>query len=572
MTTTSAQPTKRLTERQQLALALAESTRDCPVDALIANKVSPSSSSSESDGETDDDNDQRDQQSEDQDMEEKEQNDEKKNKKKNTTTRKLSPKNAKHPQQLQVPMSRQQKELAKLAPWAWDPLVSRHAPGPSALRDFSEVLPSSGVKHKPRATMMTPTAARPALKATFGSLTGSAKNKKAEKEKENVVPSPPLLKNIVASSTNNDAAKKSSNTANTKAVSGGAKRKTAAAENTPKTPAVDAVATKKVRKNAASNAEKVAAATKKEEEKIEKEKEIPATAIATKKRSTIAASRGKKGGAVATEEPKTAPQKRTQKSEQITPVAFELEPASGAESNKKSGEKNLKRSAVNAAGATTDTVVPATAAKGARGKKAAVIIDTPVVTAKKKLNLQTPGATTVENNNNDNKRKAVVAEREAAGTAAKSLNPSTKKRKKDSGVDTTAVGTKDSKLDPSKLVPPEFQQRQLTPEERKERRDKFWVFLETIKVRPPKESSVLVKEAIPLHKLYQSFCFATGRIAREAFNPTDAAATRKQGFAKVTLSSSRQYEDEDEGAASLARRVRLVPMSQSLRIAVRALK
>ena len=540
------------------------------MDALIANKVSPSSSSSESDGETDDDDDQQDQQSEDQDMEEKEQNDDKKNKKKNTTTRKLSPKNAKHPQQLQVPMSRQQKELAKLAPWAWDPLVSRHAPGPSALRDFSEVLPSSGVKHKPRATMMTPTAARPALKATFGSLTGSAKNKKAEKEKENVVPSPPLLKNIVASSTNNDAAKKSSNTANTKAVSGGAKRKTAAAEKTPKTPAVDAVATKKVRKNAASNAEKVAAATKKEEEKIEKEKEIPATAIATKKRSTIAASRGKKG-AVATEEPKTAPQKRTQKSEQITPVAFELEPASGAESNKKSGEKNLKRSAVNAAGATTDTVVPATAAKGARGKKAAVIIDTPVVTAKKKLNLQTPGATTVENNN-DNKRKAVVAEREAAGTAAKKLNPSTKKRKKDSGVDTTAVGTKDSKLDPSKLVPPEFQQRQLTPEERKERRDKFWVFLETIKVKPPKESSVLVKEAIPSHKLYQSFCFATGRIAREAFNPTDAAAIRKQGFAKVTLSSSRQYEDEDEGAASLARRVRLVPMSQSLRIAVRALK
>ena len=570
MTTTSAQPTKRLTERQQLALALAESTRDCPVDALIANKVSPSSSSSESDGETDDDDDQQDQQSEDQDMEEKEQNDDKKNKKKNTTTRKLSPKNAKHPQQLQVPMSRQQKELAKLAPWAWDPLVSRHAPGPSALRDFSEVLPSSGVKHKPRATMMTPTAARPALKATFGSLTGSAKNKKAEKEKENVVPSPPLLKNIVGSSANNDAAKKSLNTTNTKAVSGGAKRKTAAAENTPKTPAVDAVATKKVRKNAASNAEKVAAATKKEEEKIEKEKEIPATAIATKKRSTIAASRGKKG-AVATEEPKTAPQKRTQKSEQITPVAFELEPASGAESNKKSGEKNLKRSAVNAAGATTDTVVPATAAKGARGKKAAVIIDTPVVTAKKKLNLQTPGATTVENNN-DNKRKAVVAEREAAGTAAKKLNPSTKKRKKDSGVDTTAVGTKDSKLDPSKLVPPEFQQRQLTPEERKERRDKFWVFLETIKVRPPKENSVLVKEAIPSHKLYQSFCFATGRIAREAFNPTDAAATRKQGFAKVTLSSSRQYEDEDEGAASLARRVRLVPMSQSLRIAVRALK
>ena len=60
--------------------------------------------------------------------------------------------------------------------------------------------------------------------------------------------------------------------------------------------------------------------------------------------------------------------------------------------------------------------------------------------------------------------------------------------------------------------------------------------------------------------------------ANAKLEPTDAAATRKQGFAKVTLSSSRRYEDEDEGAASLARRVRLVPMSQSLRIAVRALK
>ena len=36
--------------------------------------------------------------------------------------------------------SRQAKELASLAPWAWDPLVGKHAPGPSALRDFSEVV------------------------------------------------------------------------------------------------------------------------------------------------------------------------------------------------------------------------------------------------------------------------------------------------------------------------------------------------------------------------------------------------------------------------------------------------
>ena len=36
--------------------------------------------------------------------------------------------------------SRVAKELASLAPWAWDPLVETHAPGPSALQDFSEVV------------------------------------------------------------------------------------------------------------------------------------------------------------------------------------------------------------------------------------------------------------------------------------------------------------------------------------------------------------------------------------------------------------------------------------------------
>ena len=36
--------------------------------------------------------------------------------------------------------SRQAKELASLAPWAWDPLVGKHAPGPSALRDFEDVV------------------------------------------------------------------------------------------------------------------------------------------------------------------------------------------------------------------------------------------------------------------------------------------------------------------------------------------------------------------------------------------------------------------------------------------------
>jgi len=36
--------------------------------------------------------------------------------------------------------SRVERELASLAPWAWDPRAGTHAPGPSALRDFSEVV------------------------------------------------------------------------------------------------------------------------------------------------------------------------------------------------------------------------------------------------------------------------------------------------------------------------------------------------------------------------------------------------------------------------------------------------
>ena len=545
---TPTQPTIRLTERQQLALALAESTRDCPADALMMNKTSSSSSDDDEEDDADDDD----------DDERKEQ--QKKKKKKKNTTRKASPNNAKQPQQPQAPMSRQQKELAKLAPWAWDPLVSRHAPGPSALRDFSEVLPSSEVKHKARVTM-TPTASRPALKPTTVSLTGSAKNKKAEKEKENVAPSPTFSKNIGTTT-----AKKSSNTRNTKAhpSGGGAKRK--AAENNPKMQGGGAsvanntnvvVTTKKARKNATTSGENVATSTKKEEEKLEKEKEAPATTVVTKKRSTIAGSRGKKDAAatatMAAEEPKTAPQKRTQKSEQITPVAFELEPASGTES------KNLKKSAA-AATATSDTVVPTTDAKGAQGKKALATTATPVVRAKKKLNLQTPGAT-VENNN---ETKAFVVD--SAAVAEAKQTPLTKKRKK-SNSPGSKTGAKETKVDPSALVPPEFQQRQLTPEERKERRDKFWVYLETIKVKPPKESAALLKEAMPSHRLYQSFCFATGRITRDVVKTTTTTiptATTK-GFVRVTSSSSL---DED----ALARRVRLVPMSRSLRMAVRALK
>ena len=37
-------------------------------------------------------------------------------------------------------MSRVEKELASLAPWAWDPLVGKHAPGSAMMRDFTEVV------------------------------------------------------------------------------------------------------------------------------------------------------------------------------------------------------------------------------------------------------------------------------------------------------------------------------------------------------------------------------------------------------------------------------------------------
>ena len=35
--------------------------------------------------------------------------------------------------------SRRERELASLAPWAWDPKVETHKPGRAMMRDFSEV-------------------------------------------------------------------------------------------------------------------------------------------------------------------------------------------------------------------------------------------------------------------------------------------------------------------------------------------------------------------------------------------------------------------------------------------------
>ena len=38
-----------------------------------------------------------------------------------------------------VKPSRRERELASLAPWAWDPNVDKHRPGRAMMRDFTEV-------------------------------------------------------------------------------------------------------------------------------------------------------------------------------------------------------------------------------------------------------------------------------------------------------------------------------------------------------------------------------------------------------------------------------------------------
>ena len=40
--------------------------------------------------------------------------------------------------------SRRERELASLAPWAWDPKVETHKPGRAMMRDFSEVRRTKG--------------------------------------------------------------------------------------------------------------------------------------------------------------------------------------------------------------------------------------------------------------------------------------------------------------------------------------------------------------------------------------------------------------------------------------------
>jgi hypothetical protein len=49
-------------------------------------------------------------------------------------------------------LSRRDKELAALAPWAWDPNVGKHKPGRAMMRDFSEARAPPRRRARPRTT------------------------------------------------------------------------------------------------------------------------------------------------------------------------------------------------------------------------------------------------------------------------------------------------------------------------------------------------------------------------------------------------------------------------------------
>lgn len=110
----------RLTERQQLAMAMAESASMAPVGAMVAATPGGVTGGSGS------------------------------KRRAEVVTPVMGPKTPCTPDgalygaisqgRASAKRSRVAKELASLAPWAWDPLVGTHAPGPSALRDFSEVV------------------------------------------------------------------------------------------------------------------------------------------------------------------------------------------------------------------------------------------------------------------------------------------------------------------------------------------------------------------------------------------------------------------------------------------------
>ena len=83
--------------------------------------------------------------------------------------------------------SRVEKELASLAPWAWDPRVGRHAPGPSALRDFSEVVADgvaarvANARTKPREKTTREKETKRASATTVTKTTGTKSRERSSK-------------------------------------------------------------------------------------------------------------------------------------------------------------------------------------------------------------------------------------------------------------------------------------------------------------------------------------------------------------------------------------------------------
>jgi len=605
------QPRRYLTERQQLALALQESTIDF-VPADVYDNDDDSSSDSESSNEDEDE-------------------DYLKN------NNKLSLKKVRLP-----PMSRQQKELASLAPWAWDPLVSRHAPGPSALRDFSEVLTSVRKAGGMKIEEQLPTREQQSnksnkqTKATMKSEKKAAATVATINDKENKVPKKDISANAKNSNNNNNKKNKKSslgvsssalitktnekNNSNTKkqstavvVVAQQAAEKVVAALTTLTTTSKKGGC--KNSKQARDEEKKAAAeATRAQEEKEEKvspaaEVLLPTTTTkrTTKKRTPVMKKRGAGGGLkkhqeafdeedsiATTEEPKTAPQKRAQKSEQITPVAFELDAKVSAPKNSTHTKKN-KKVVVDVKMSTAEKKLLLAKERGDKtqqlqGKK----IQTPIGAtnaAKKKLVLQTP---LNEKKSDTTIAKAVAAVEEAnkllsptarriTSSAAKTL-PS-KKRPRTFSIDIANDVVLVGKPSPLQHLNQEQQQQQqqqqqqhqtmMTEEEKKERRDKFWIFLDTLQIKPPKEGNAGKKESLSAsQKLFESFCFATGRKEKKSMMTTTVSVTktkeREQDFicaTTTTTTTTTLFNSETDYAVPVGKRVRLVPMSHALKVA-----
>lgn len=160
----------RLTERQQLAMAMAESASMAPVGAMVAATPGGATRGSGS------------------------------KRRAEVVTPASGPKTPCTPDgalygaisqgRASAKRSRVAKELASLAPWAWDPLVGTHAPGPSALRDFSEVVSDKVIVASASGEMVTRIQPKTFDRTLLDAKTW-AEDKAAKGENEGAVPFEP---------------------------------------------------------------------------------------------------------------------------------------------------------------------------------------------------------------------------------------------------------------------------------------------------------------------------------------------------------------------------------------------